>query len=401
MPSYDDIEYYPGDPILGLADLYAADTHPQKVNLGVGIYLDEQGRLPLPECVEVAERRIAANPAPRGYIPIGGLPDYVARTQEVVFGADSPLLEQQRVASVQTLGGSGALKEGADFLRGLLGASKMIMSNPSWANHQAIFEGAGYEVGRYRYHDDEAHGVDVDGMLADLAAAEPGTVVVLHACCHNPTGYDIDEAQWRQVAEGAKRRELVPFLDMAYQGFAEGLEADRVAIRVFAESGQRFCVGNSFSKTFGLYGERVGALHLVCRDDEEAVRVRSQLCRVIRTNYSNPPTHGARVVSEVLGDEQLRASWETELAGMRERIRRMREALVTGLREEGVEDMDFVAEQNGMFSNSGLSVAQMHQLRSDFGVYGTDDGRMCVAGLNEDNVQVVARAIAQVRRAEG
>lgn len=397
MASFDDITFYPGDPILGLADLYAADTHPEKVNLGVGIYLDEQGRLPLPASVEQAERRLAEAPAPRGYIPIGGLPSFVEQTRSVVFGS-SPTVELDRVATVQTLGGSGALKEGADFLRELLGADRMVMSDPSWANHSAIFEGAGYRVDHYRYYDPQVRAVDFPGMLADLGTAQAGTVVILHACCHNPTGYDLTAEQWRQVADICQQRDLMAFLDMAYQGFAQGLEADRTAVDIFAASGQRFCVGNSFSKTFGLYGERVGALHLVCRDADEATRVRSQLCRVIRTNYSNPPTHGAAVVASVLADPELRAGWQAELAEMRERIRQMRQALVAGLREQGINDMGFVLEQNGMFSYSGLTVAQMRSLRSDFGVYGTDDGRMCVAGLNQDNAAVVARAIAKVRQ---
>lgn len=402
MPSFDDIEYYPGDPILGLADLYAADTHPHKVNLGVGIYLDEQGRLPLPECVEVAERRIAANPAPRGYIPIGGLPSYVAATQQVVFGEGAPVLSGQRVATVQTLGGSGALKEGADFLRGLLGASKMIMSNPSWANHQAIFEGAGYQVGRYRYYDDEAHGVDVDGMLADLAAAQPGTVVVLHACCHNPTGYDLSDEQWDQVVQVVTEGELVPLVDMAYQGFADGPEQDVKAIKKFVATGRPVVNTVSFAKNMSLYGERVGALQVTFGDADEAKRVLSQLKVLIRTMVSSSPTHGATVVAAVLSDDELRAQWTQELAGMRERIKTMRRKLVDGLAAHGVtptngkKDMGFIAEQVGMFSYSGLSKEQMVQLREKHGVYGTDKGRICVAALNDKNIDYVCAAIADV-----
>jgi len=386
MPSFDELELYPGDPIFGLTDLYNADQRPDKVNLGVGIYLDEMGRLPLPQAVAEAEKRIAADPSPRGYLPIGGAPGIIPMLQQMVFGEDSPLLAEDRVATVQTLGGSGALKEGADFLHTMLGATTVALSDPSWANHAAIFGGAGYEVVRYRYYDEQAHGVDVDGMLEDLAGLAQGTVVVLHACCHNPTGYDLDAAQWQRVAEAVQQAGAVAFLDMAYQGFASGLDDDRLAVDAFAASGQRFFVGNSFSKNFGLYGERIGGLSIVCKDAEEAARVRSQVCKVIRWTYSCPPTHGAAIVGTVLADPELRASWEQELEQMRVRIRSMREALVAGLRAEGVETMDFVLEQNGMFSYSGLSTEQMHRLRSEHGVYGTDDGRICVAGLNDQNV---------------
>ncbi|MEL4358296.1 MULTISPECIES: amino acid aminotransferase [unclassified Luteococcus] len=401
MATFEDLEFYPGDPIFGLNDLFRADPRPQKVNLGVGIYLDELGRLPLPEAVGEAEVRLAQQQAPHGYLPMGGSPELVPLIQELVFGNPVTVPEPvegllERIATVQTLGGSGALKEGADFLHQLLGANRVVLSDPSWANHAAIFGGAGYQIGRYRYYHAVNHRVDIDGMLQDLAGLEPGTVVVLHACCHNPTGYDLDPEQWRRVAEAIQQVGAVAFLDMAYQGFWQGLEQDRVAVDTFVATGQRFFVGNSFSKNFGLYGERVGGLSVVCRDADEAKRVHSQLCKVIRTNYSCPPTHGAAVVTTVLGDPELRASWEAELAGMRSRIRTMREELVDGLRAAGVDSMDFVLHQNGMFSYSGLNVEQMVRLREDHGVYGTDDGRICVAGLNEENVEYVARAIAAV-----
>lgn len=395
MASPDDLEFYPGDPIFGLNDLFRADTRPSKVNLGVGVYLDELGRLPLPRAVATAEQRLAEQSAPRGYLPMAGDPELLPLVQELVFGAGSLPLQEKRVASVQTLGGSGALKEGADFLHGLLGASTATLSDPSWANHSAIFGGAGYEVTSYRYHDAVGHRVDVDGMLADLAALQPGTVVVLHACCHNPTGHDLTGDEWVRVAEAVERSGAVAFLDMAYQGFSHGLEADRVAVEAFVASGQRFFVGNSFSKNLGLYGERVGALHVVCRDEQESATVLSQLARVVRTNYSCPPVHGAAIVKMVLGDPELRASWTAELDAMRERIRGMREQLVAGLAQRGV-DFGFVAEQAGMFSYCGLSVEQMHRLRTDHGVYGTDDGRICVAGLNQDNLDTVVAAIADV-----
>lgn len=396
MATFDDVEFYPGDPIFGLTNMFNADDREQKVNLGVGIYLDQMGRLPLPQAVGVAEKRLAEQGAPHGYIPMGGLPSFIPADQELVFGADAAVVAEGRIATVQTLGGSGALKEAADLLHVLMGANVVALSDPSWANHAAIFGGAGYDVVRYRYYDAVNHRVDVDGMLEDLAALQPGTVVVLHACCHNPTGYDLDAEQWVRVTEAVEQAGAIAFLDMAYQGFSRGLDEDRVAVDTFVASGQRFFVGNSFSKNFGLYGERIGGLSLVCRDADEARRVSSQLCKVVRANYSCPPAHGAQIVTTVLADAELRASWEAELAAMRDRIRAVREALTAGLHEAGVTDMDFVLDQNGMFSYSGLSGEQMRRLRTEHGVYGTDEGRICVAGLNEDNVGYVAKAIAAV-----
>lgn len=396
MATFDDVEFYPGDPIFGLTNMFNADDREQKVNLGVGIYLDEMGRLPLPQAVGVAEKRLAEQGAPHGYIPMGGLPSFIPADQELVFGADAAVVAEGRIATVQTLGGSGALKEAADFLHVLMDANVVALSDPSWANHAAIFGGAGYDVVRYRYYDAANRRVDVDGMLEDLAALQPGAVVVLHACCHNPTGYDLDAEQWVRVTEAVEQAGAIAFLDMAYQGFSRGLDEDRVAVDTFVASGQRFFVGNSFSKNFGLYGERIGGLSLVCRDPDEARRVSSQLCKVVRANYSCPPAYGAQIVTMVLADAELRASWEAELAAMRDRIRAVREALTAGLHEAGVTDMDFVLDQNGMFSYSGLSVEQMQRLRTEHGVYGTDEGRICVAGLNEDNVGYVAKAIAAV-----
>ncbi|SJN17297.1 amino acid aminotransferase [Luteococcus japonicus] len=396
MATFDDVEFYPGDPIFGLTDMFNADDREQKVNLGVGIYLDEMGRLPLPQAVGVAEKRLAEQGASHNYIPMGGLPSFIPADQELVFGADAAVVAEGRIATVQTLGGSGALKEAADFLHVLMDANVVALSDPSWANHAAIFGGAGYDVVRYRYYDAANHRVDVDGMLADIRALQPGAVVVLHACCHNPTGYDLDAEQWVRVTEAVEQAGAIAFLDMAYQGFSRGLDEDRVAVDTFVASGQRFFVGNSFSKNFGLYGERIGGLSLVCRDADEARRVSSQLCKVVRANYSCPPAHGAQIVTTVLADAELRASWEAELAAMRDRIRAVREALTAGLHEAGVTDMDFVLDQNGMFSYSGLSAEQMQRLRTEHAVYGTDEGRICVAGLNEGNVGHVVKAIAAV-----
>ena len=387
----------PRDPILGLTEAFNADPNPAKVNLGVGVYQDATGKLPLLECVRLAEQRLAENPKPRGYLPIDGLPGYVAAVRELVFGADSPVLP--RTITVQALGGTGALKIGADFLRRTAPEATVLISNPSWENHEALFTRAGFSVGTYRYYDEQAKGVDFGGMIADLAAAPAGTVVVLHACCHNPTGYDLTADQWATVLDTVRAGGLVPFLDMAYQGFSESLEADGAVVRQFAESGIAMLVATSFSKSLSLYGERIGALSLVCADADEAARVLSQDKIVVRTNYSNPPTHGAQLATTVLTDPELRALWVDELGGMRDRIKAMRHRLVAGLEAAGITDMGFIATQVGMFSYSGLTKDQMVALREQHGVYGTDKGRICVAALNDNNVDYVCRAIAAVRGA--
>ena len=385
----------PRDPILGLTEAFVADPNPHKVNLGVGVYQNAEGKLPLLQCVRQAEQRIAENPAPRGYLPIDGLRAYDAAVKELAFGTDPALLE--RVSTVQALGGTGALKIGADFLRQFDPGAKVLISDPSWENHQALFTRAGFTVETYRYFDPEVNGVDVEGMLADLAAAPSGTIVVLHACCHNPTGYDLTEQQWTQVLDTVRSAGLIPFLDMAYQGFSESLDADGAVVRRFAQSGLPVLVSTSFSKSLSLYGERVGALSLVCADPDEAARVLSQGKIVIRTNFSNPPTHGASIAATVLDDAALRELWVAELGGMRDRIKAMRVRLVSGLEAAGITDMGFIATQVGMFSYSGLTRDQMVALRAQHGVYGTDKGRICVAALNEGNVEYVCRAIAEVR----
>lgn len=391
------VELAPADPILGLIEAYNRDERPTKVNLGVGVYLDEEGRLPLLECVAQAEERLVASRKPHGYLPIDGLPAYVTAVRELVFGADHPAVVEGRIATVESLGGTGALKLGADFLRTLTPEATVLISDPSWENHRAIFARAGFTVGTYRYYDADARGIDVDGLLQDLEAAPSGTVVVLHACCHNPTGYDLNHDDWTRVIEVISRRGLIPFLDMAYQGFGQGVVEDGAVIGRFVEAGGPLFVSTSFSKSFGLYGERIGALHVVCADADEARRVLSQIKICIRTNYSNPATHGAAIVADVLTDPANRALWERELQGMRERIRSLRSELVARLRAAGIEDMDFIAEQVGMFSYSGLTKEQMVRLREEFGIYGTDAGRMCVAALNDANLPAVAEAIAAVR----
>ena len=397
MSLFSSVEMAPRDPILGLNEQFNADTNPQKVNLGVGVYFDEDGRLPLLQCVQAAEQQIAASPKPRGYLPIDGLAAYDQGVKNLVFGADSQVLKDGRVATVQAIGGTGGLKIGADFLKKISPNATVLISDPSWENHRAIFNNAGFEVGTYPYYDAATRGINFDGMLAALKAAPAGTIVLLHACCHNPTGYDLSAAQWEQIIATIKARNLTPFLDMAYQGFGFGIEQDGAVIAKFVASGLNFFVSTSFSKSFSLYGERVGALSVVCADKEETDRVLSQLKICIRTNYSNPHTHGATVVATVLNTPALRQQWEDELAQMRERIKAMRVAFVEKLKAAGVQqDMSFITTQVGMFSYSGLSKEQMVRLRSEFGVYGTDTGRMCVAALNGKNIDYVCAAIAKV-----
>jgi aromatic-amino-acid transaminase len=391
------VELAPRDPILGLNEQFNADPNPAKVNLGVGVYFDDNGKLPLLKCVQAAEAQLVEAHKPRGYLPIDGIAAYDKAVQGLVFGANSDILVAGRVATVQALGGTGGLKLGADFLKKLNPEAKVLISDPSWENHRALFTNAGFLVESYPYYDADKRGIRFDAMLAALNAAPAGTVVVLHACCHNPTGYDITPAQWTQVVEAVKSRRLVPFLDMAYQGFGDGITEDGAAVRQFIASGMDFFVSTSFSKSFSLYGERVGALSVVCGTKDEAQRVLSQLKIVIRTNYSNPPTHGAQVVAAVLDTPALRQQWEEELAGMRVRIKQMRSLLVEKLLAAGVnQDFGFVTAQRGMFSYSGLSVEQMQRLRREFGVYGVDSGRICVAALNTKNIDYVVSSIAKV-----
>ena len=397
MSLFSAVEMAPRDPILGLNEQFNADTNPSKVNLGVGVYFDDNGKLPLLECVQKAEDALMAKPTPRGYLPIDGIAAYDSAVKALVFGAESDVVQSGRVSTVQAIGGTGGLKIGADFLKKVSPNAKVLISDPSWENHRAIFQNAGFEVGNYRYYAAATRSIDFDGMLADLKAAAPGTIVVLHACCHNPTGYDLTPAQWDQVVEVVKAGNLTAFLDMAYQGFGHGIAEDGAVIGKFVAAGLNIFVSTSFSKSFSLYGERVGALSVVASDKDEAARVLSQLKIVIRTNYSNPPTHGGAVVAAVLNNPELRALWEKELGEMRVRIKAMRQTLVDGLKAAGVQqDMSFMTQQIGMFSYSGLTKEQMVRLRSEFGVYGTDTGRICVAALNSKNIDYVCRAIAQV-----
>jgi aromatic-amino-acid transaminase len=387
----------PRDPILGITEAFKADKNPNKVNLGVGVYNDDDGKLPLLECVKRAEQALTQKAAPRGYLPIDGLPAYDAAVQQLVFGAYSEAVKSKRIVTVQALGGTGGLKVGADFIRRVNPKAELWISDPSWENHRAVFEAAGFKVHTYPYYDAATHGVKFDAMMECLRGLPAGSVIVLHACCHNPTGVDLTADQWTSVIKTVNERGLVPFLDIAYQGFGDGLDADGAVIRRFAEAGGPVFVSNSFSKSLSLYGERVGALSIVATSAEEAARVLSQVKRVVRTNYSNPPTHGGQIVATVLSNPELRQVWEGELAHMRDRIKSMRMQLVAKLKARAPKhDFSFVEKQRGMFSYSGLTKEQVRKLREEYGIYAVDTGRICVAALNSKNIDYVADAIGKV-----
>jgi aromatic-amino-acid transaminase len=391
------VEMAPRDPILGLTEAFNADTRTEKVNLGVGVYYDGNGKLPLLAAVKAAEEaRMKALPA-RGYQPIDGNAAYNQAVRDLLFGKGSARADDGSVVTIQALGGTGALKVGADYLKKLLPQTTLYISDPSWENHRALFEAAGFPVETYPYYDPATRGVDFAAMKQKLNALPPQSIVLLHACCHNPTGADLIGSQWQEVAAICKEKNLVPFLDMAYQGFADSIEEDAAAVRAFTEAGTQFVVSSSFSKNFSLYGERVGALSIITASKEEAARVGSQVKRVIRTNYSNPPTHGGALVADVLGSPELRALWEEELAGMKQRIRNMRSGLAEALKAQGVsKDFSFIAKQRGMFSFTGLTKEQVERLQAEFGIYAVSSGRINVAALNDKNLPVVAKAIAAV-----
>ena len=390
------IDMAPRDPILGITEAFNADTNPAKINLGVGVYYDDNGKVPLLNCVRKAEAILMEQQAPRTYLPIEGLAAYDKAVQELVFGADSPIIQEKRAVTMQAIGGTGALKIGADFLQRFAPGSDVYISDPSWENHRALFESAGFKVNNYTYYDAVTHGVDFSGMMASLKAMPRGAIVLLHACCHNPTGADLSAVQWDEVIAAVIAGGLIPFLDMAYQGFGAGIAEDGAVVRRFAAAGGPLLVSNSFSKSFSLYGERVGALSVVAATTEEAGRLMSQLKRVVRTNYSNPPLHGGKVVATVLTTPELRQLWEDELAGMRVRIRETRDAFVKKLKDKVPgRDFEFVRQQVGMFSYSGLTKAQVEKLRAE-SIYAIDTGRICVAALNSKNIDLVIDAIAKV-----
>jgi len=393
------VDAYAGDPILSLMETFKADPRANKVNLSIGLYYDAAGVVPQLAAVGEAETRMAGQPHEASlYLPMEGLSSYRQAIQALLFGADHPAVQGGRVATVQTVGGSGALKVGADFLKRYFPESQVWVSNPTWDNHRAIFEGAGFKVNTYPYFDQNTRGLDFDGMLATLQGLAANSIVLLHPCCHNPTGVDLSQAQWQQVIEVVKARNLIPFLDIAYQGFGEGLVEDAYAIREAARAGVPCLVSNSFSKIFSLYGERVGGLSVVCDDADTAQSVLGQLKATVRRNYSSPPAFGAQLVAAVLGDALLNAQWAAEVEQMRLRILDMRQGLVDALAVllPG-QDFSFFLSQRGMFSYTGLSVAQVRRLRDEFGVYLIDSGRVCMSGLRPDNLQQVAEAIAAVQ----
>ncbi|HDR2681496.1 TPA: aromatic amino acid transaminase [Enterobacter mori] len=392
------VDAYAGDPILSLLERFKEDPRSDKVNLSIGLYYNEDGIIPQLKAVAEAEARL--NAVPHGaslYLPMEGLNAYRNTIAPLLFGADHAVLAQKRVATIQTLGGSGALKVGADFLKKYFPDSGVWVSDPTWENHVAIFEGAGFKVATYPWFDSETNGVRVEALLEKLNTLPERSIVLLHPCCHNPTGADLTHAQWDAVIEVLKARNLIPFLDIAYQGFGAGMEDDAYAIRAVASAGLPTLVSNSFSKIFSLYGERVGGLSVVCEDAEAAGRVLGQLKATVRRIYSSPPNFGAQVVATVLGDEKLKASWLAEVEAMRKRILSMRQELVNVLKEAVPgHNFDYLLKQRGMFSYTGLSAAQVDRLREEFGVYLIASGRMCVAGLNASNVQRVAQAFAAV-----
>lgn len=394
------VDAYAGDPILSLMETFKADPRADKVNLSIGLYYDAAGVVPQLGAVAEAEKRLASQPHQASlYLPMEGLGSYRQAIQTLLFGAGHPAVEGGRVATVQTVGGSGALKVGADFLKRYFPESQVWVSDPTWDNHRAIFEGAGFKVNTYPYFDQQSRGLNFDGMLATLQTLPANSIVLLHPCCHNPTGVDLSQAQWQQVIEVVKARSLIPFLDIAYQGFGEGLVDDAYAIREVARAGVPCLVSNSFSKIFSLYGERVGGLSVVCDDLDSAQSVLGQLKATVRRNYSSPPNFGAQLVAAVLGDAGLNAQWEAEVEQMRLRILEMRQGLVDALAAllPG-QDFQFFLRQRGMFSYTGFSVEQVRRLRDEFGVYLIDSGRVCMAGLRPDNLQQVAKAFAAVQR---
>jgi len=397
MNLFSSVQLAPKDPIFGLTEAYTADQRPDKVNLGVGVYYTDEGKVPLLRAVLEAEKEVVAKESPRAYIPIEGPNPYNSAVQNLLFGKDSALIQAGRVVTAECLGGTGALRVGGDFVKRLEPNSQAAISSPSWENHRGIFEAAGYTVLDYTYFDPKTRGVDFDGMVKSLESFSAKTLVILHACCHNPTGADLTKDQWKTIISICQQKQLIPFLDIAYQGFADGIEEDGAAVRMFADSGMSFFVSSSFSKSFSLYGERVGALSIVTQNKEESARVLSQLKRVIRTNYSNPPTHGAAIVATVLNSPKLRQMWEDELAQMRERIKSMRHGLKEKLAAAGIShDFSFIEAQRGMFSYSGLTADQVAKLQEQDAIYALSTGRICVAALNSKNIDRVAQAIARV-----
>ncbi|NDV61135.1 aspartate/tyrosine/aromatic aminotransferase [Puniceicoccales bacterium CK1056] len=396
MNLFELVQTAPPDPILGLSEAFKNDPNPDKINLTVGVYQDESGKSPLLESVRRAEEILARGAGSKGYLPINGHPDYLGHCQALVFGEGNEMILTKRLASVHTPGGTGGLRLAGDFIRRSLGQRTIWVSNPTWANHQGIFTAAGLDIKTYPYYNPETHGLNLEGMITVLETIPENDIVLLHACCHNPTGVDPTEEDWETIAKVCKERKLLPLLDFAYQGFSKGWIDDAVAIRAFSEYGLEFIVCSSFSKNFGLYQDRVGAMHVVAKNADEAARILSQLKVIVRTNYSNPPAHGSAIVSTILNDTELRQLWEEELKTMRSRINTVRSEFVDGLEKAGVPgDFSFIREQKGMFSFSGLSEESVQKLRQDHAIYIVKSGRINVAGINDKNRDTLCRAIAQ------
>lgn len=394
---FENVKAAPADPILGLGELYNAETRPNKINLGIGVYKDETGQTPVLNCVKKAEQLLLETEKTKNYFPIVGLPLFASCTQELLFGTGSPIVANKRARTAQAPGGTGALRIAADFLAANTSAKRVWISNPTWPNHKSIFQAAGLETAEYQYYNAQEHALDFDGLLASLSGAQAGDVVLFHGCCHNPTGIDPTPEQWQQLANLSAERGWLPLFDFAYQGFAHGLEEDAQGLRIFAANHAELIVASSYSKNFGLYNERVGAFTLVAADSETAERAFSQVKSTIRANYSNPPAHGASIVATVLSTPELRDSWHQELTDMRQRIHRMRQLFVNTLQEKGAEqDFSFIIRQNGMFSFSGLSQEQVLRLRNEYAIYAVNSGRINVAGMTLDNMAPLCEAIVAV-----
>jgi aspartate aminotransferase len=394
---FEKIEMAPADPILGLTDAFKKDTNPDKVNLGVGVYKDEEGKTPILNSVKAAEKIILAEEKTKSYLPIDGSPEYKKLVQKLLFGKNSELIPSGKIATVQTPGGTGGLKIAADFIKKFYPKAKIWLSSPTWANHNKIFNSAGLETSSYPYYDSATNLLNFDGMYKTLSTLSENDIVLFHACCHNPTGVDISSDQWKKLASLAHKCKFLPFFDFAYQGFGDGIDEDAEGIRIFADKVDSFLIANSFSKNFGLYNERIGSLSAIAANKEETAKVLSQLKICVRTNYSNPPSHGASIVSTILESPDLKMVWIGEVKEMCNRINSFRKLLIENLKNHGCsKDFDFMNSQKGMFSYTGLSKEQVRELRSKYAIYFVDSGRINVAGLNNENIDYVCKAFADI-----
>ena len=394
---FEKITAAPADPILGLGEAFKSETRSNKINLGIGVYKDAKGNTPIVKAVKEAERRLLEQENTKNYLPIDGVADFNARTKELLFGANSDIVKNNRARTAQSLGGTGALRIAAEFVKRQTNSQNVWISTPTWPNHNAIFKAVGINIREYRYYDAERKALDWDNLIADLSQAGEGDVVLLHGCCHNPTGIDPTPEQWDKLAEMSAQKGWLPLFDFAYQGFANGLEEDAYGLRAFAKNHKELLVASSFSKNFGLYNERVGAFTVVAENSDIAATALTQVKVIIRTLYSNPSSHGANTVALVLNDAKLRQDWENELTEMRDRIKKMRHRFVELLKEYGAQqDFSFIINQNGMFSFSGLTAEQVDRLKEEFAIYAVRSGRINVAGITEDNIRYLCESIVKV-----